>query len=164
VKYGRAQVTLEQWQQRHGVSDLAVRELQALTITESLPDTYSANTPETTIQAAIRVEAANLGMVLWRNNAGMAFDQKGNPIRFGLANDSQQVNRRVKSADLIGIRPVLITPPMVSTTIGQFVAREVKRGSWTYKGTDREKAQKKFLDICTVLGADGRFANGPGTL
>jgi len=119
---------------------------------------------ESTIQAEIRVEAAARGMVLWRNNVGAAKDASGNFFRFGLANDSAKMAKMIKSSDLIGIRPVVITQDMVGKTFGQFVAREVKREDWTFKGTPREEAQLKFLDLVRDLGGDAEFASGPGTL
>lgn len=119
---------------------------------------------ESTIQAEIRVEAAKLGMYLWRNNTGATYDAKGNFIRFGLANDSAKMSKTIKSSDLIGIRPVVITQDMVGKTIGQFVAREVKREGWKYKDTQREQAQLKFLELVRDMGGDALFASGPGTL
>lgn len=157
-------MNVTEWQTRWGVSDEALRELRMSLIMETMPDTNTASTPEGTVQAQIRIEAAQKGCVLWRNNVGLAFDDRGNPIRFGLANDSTKMNKRIKSSDLIGVRPVLITQQMVGRTIGQFVAREVKRASWTYKGTAREQAQGKYLELVLSLGGDAAFANGTGTL
>jgi len=119
---------------------------------------------EAQVQAEIRTEAADKGMILWRNNSGMAFDRNGNAIRYGLANDSQQMNRKIKSADLIGIRPVIITPDMVGKVIGQFMAVEVKAPPWTYKGTEREIAQKKYIDLVESMGGWAKFADTVGEL
>ena len=121
-------------------------------------------TNETTIQDQIRLEASEAGLRLWRNNVGACRDTKGRLIRYGLANDSAAVNRALKSSDLIGIRPVVITPDHVGQTIGQFVAREVKRSGWTYHGTPREQAQQRFIDLVRSLGGDACFATGKGTL
>lgn len=157
-------MSVKDWQQKWNISDLALHELHLSLMRESQPLTMDPKTPEHIVQANIRLEAATKGLVLWRNNVGLAFDDRGNPIRFGLANDSSKMNKNIKSSDLIGIRPVTITLPMVGTTIGQFVAREVKRAEWTYKGTQREAAQAKFLELILLYGGDAGFANGPGTL
>lgn len=121
-------------------------------------------TNESTIQALVRLEAAARGLALWRNNVGALPDPRGVPVRFGLANDSAAVNANVKSADLIGIRPVLITPDMVGRTIGQFLSREVKAPGWVYRGTARELAQLRWIEIVTAHGGDAAFCTGPGSL
>lgn len=119
---------------------------------------------EAAIQQLIRIEASQKGLRIWRNNVGACTDQNGNFIRYGLANDSATMNKAFKSSDLIGIRPVLITPDMVGKTIGQFVAREIKKENWTYKGTQREQAQLAFINLIKEMGGDACFANGEGTL
>jgi len=157
-------MSVKDWQAKWNISDLALAELHKALVMEAHPFTMAPKTPEHIVQANIRVEAAEKGLVLWRNNVGLAFDDRGNPIRFGLANDSSKMNKNIKSSDLIGIRPIVITLPMVGTTIGQFVAREVKRDGWEYKGTAREQAQAKFLELILLYGGDAGFANSTGTL
>lgn len=119
---------------------------------------------ESAIQAAIRLEAAKRGIALYRNNVGVLLDRRGVPVRFGLANDSAAVNAHIKSGDLIGIRPVLVTPEMVGTTLGVFVSREVKATGWRYTGTPREAAQQRWIDLVRSYGGDACFATGPGSL
>ena len=119
---------------------------------------------ESDIQALIRLEASKKGMRLWRNNVGAVRFPDGSHVRFGLANDSKNVNSVFKSSDLIGIRPVVITQDMVGSTIGQFVAREIKQKNWIYKDTDHERAQKAFIDLVNALGGDALFCNKEGTL
>ena len=119
---------------------------------------------ETDVQAKVRLEATRKGLRLWRNNVGAFQTPDGSYVRFGLANDSPRVNAIFKSSDLIGIRPVRITQDMVGKTIGQFVAREVKTAGWIYKGTEREKAQKAFLDLIKSMGGDAAFTTGEGSL
>lgn len=113
---------------------------------------------EAAVQSRARVRASRQGMCLWRNNVGAFHDQERNTfVRFGLANDSAQVNRVVKSADLIGIRPVLITPAHLGRTIGQFVSLECKHGGWKWTGSEREIAQHAWALRVAALGGDGRF-------
>ena len=114
--------------------------------------------------AVVRLEAARLGILLWRNNVGAGLLQDGSFIRWGLANDSTQMNRQIKSADLIGIRPLLITPAHVGHTIGQFVSRECKRPGWKWSGNERELAQLEWAKLVNGAGGDAAFATGEGTL
>ena len=72
------------------------------------------------------VKVSQLGWRLLRNNSGAFKTPEGRWIRFGLGNISKEHNKRYKSADYIGIKPVLITPDMVGTTIGQFASVELK--------------------------------------
>ena len=85
-------------------------------------------------------------------------------IRYGLANESAEQNKAIKSADLIGIRPVLIEPRHVGHTIGQFVSREVKKGGWVYTGKGRETAQMNWVRAIVSRGGDACFCIGEGTL
>ena len=118
---------------------------------------------EAQVQALARVEASEAGLRIWRNNVGVAFDDKGTPVRFGLANDSKQVNQAIKSADLVGIRPILILPEHVGTTIGQFISRECKASDWRYTGTAREQAQQAWHELINGLGGNSCFLTGRGT-
>ncbi len=119
---------------------------------------------ESKVQGEIRLEASDKGVRLWRNNVGVFRDSKGRAVRFGLCNDSSRVNKSIKSADLIGIRPVVITQDMVGKTIGQFVSREVKAPDWKWAGTDRERAQQRWADIINSLGGDAKIVNSTGSL
>lgn len=111
----------------------------------------------------VKLEAARKGIRLWRNNVGATYTLDGSFLRYGLANESTQVNKVIKSADLIGLRPVLITPEMVGTTIGQFVSREIKKTNWRYRGTEREAAQRAWIELINSVGGDADFATGEGT-
>ena len=97
----------------------------------------------------VRMAAAKHGVTLWRNNVGAGKDEHGNFFRFGLANDTPQMNKSIKSSDLIGIGPD-----------GKFYAREVKKPGWRYMGTEREQAQLKFLELVTARGGDASFTTG----
>jgi len=115
---------------------------------------------ESQVQEAVRLAAGKAGWLLWRNNVGAGKLDNGSFIRWGLANDTKQMNESLKSSDLIGIRPVLITQEMVGSVIGQFVAREVKRDGWAYSGSTREKAQRAFIELVNSRGGDAAFTTG----
>ena len=154
-------LTLTQWAVRHGISTEALAELTGI-VTD--PQSAPTGQSEAAVQQLVRLEASRLGMRLFRNNVGACKDDTGRVIRYGLCNDSAQMNKAVKSSDLIGIRPVIITPDMIGHTISQFVAREVKRPGWSYRGTDREVAQQAFGQLVLKLGGDFKFCTGEGTL
>ena len=118
-------------------------------------------------KASLNVRAAlsREGVTLWRNNVGAGYFRDGTFVRFGLANESKEMNRRLKSSDFIGIRKVTITPEMVGGTIGQFVAREIKPPGWEpgkggSKNRAREEAQQRFIDLINSHGGDADFATG----
>jgi len=108
----------------------------------------------------IRLQATRAGWRLWRNNSGAGKLENGSFVRWGLANDSAAVNCKIKSGDLIGIKPVLITPEMVGTVIGQFVSREVKCPGWKWHGTPHEVAQLQWQNIINSMGGDATFTTG----
>ena len=114
---------------------------------------------EAVIQDAVRFEASQRGFRLWRNNVGVAIDNRGVPVRYGLANESKQMNKNIKSSDLIGIRPILITQDMVGKVFGQFIAIEVKKEDWKFKGDLRELAQDRFITLVQSLGGYAKFIN-----
>lgn len=124
---------------------------------------------ETLSEAAVinqvKLEASSKNIKLWRNNVGAVYSADTNTfIRFGLANESAKMNAHIKSGDLIGIRPVLITQDMVGQVIGQFVSREIKHSNWRYAGTEREVAQQRWIDLIRSMGGDAAFATKQGTL
>lgn len=114
---------------------------------------------ETDVQNLIKMEASKYGSHLLRNNSGAAVDPKtGRPVRFGLGNDSIQINKVRKSSDLIGVTPYVIRPQDVGRTLGVFTAVEVKREGWTYKATAVEVAQLNFMNSMAQSGALAGFA------
>ena len=115
---------------------------------------------ESDAYAPLRLAASRDGARLWRNNVGAGKLENGSFVRWGLANETAAMNAFMKSSDLIGVRPVLIRPEHVGMTLGVFVAREVKRSGWVYRGVGRESEQKRFLDLITSLGGDAAFTTG----
>jgi hypothetical protein len=157
-------MTLYQWAQRHGVPFAAIKELEALFGVIDRPGEVMTDLSEAAVQNNLRLEASRKGIRLFRNNVGAGTLNDGSFVRWGLANESSQVNAVIKSADLIGIRPLVITPGMVGHMVGQFVSREAKPGNWRYTGTEREQAQLRWAQLIISLGGDAAFANGEGTL
>lgn len=155
--------TIKDWQRKWCIPDAALADLSATLGAGNYPGGRETGN-EATVQATVRLEAAAAGWELWRNNLGAAVDERGVPVRFGLANDSAKLNARIKSADLIGIRPVLITQDMVGSTIGQFASIETKRPGWRFSGTEREDAQMRWATIVTAAGGFARFVTGKGQL
>lgn len=115
---------------------------------------------EAAIQNKVRLDGAKQGILMWRNNVGALPDATGRILRYGLCNDSKEMNTRVKSSDLIGIIPTLITPAHVGQTLGQFGAWEVKEYGWKYTGDAHEAAQAKFGQIVIAKGGSFKFTTG----
>lgn len=155
---------IHEWARRRNVSHAALSELAQIMGVESTEHVSGGERSEARVQDLARLTASKMGWRLFRNNVGVLKDERGIPVRYGLCNDTPAMNKRVKSSDLIGLRPVIITPDMVGTTLGQFMAREVKREGWKYKGTEHEQAQLRFGEIVTSLGGDFKFWNGDGPL
>ena len=157
-------MNLNRWAIKWGIPYEATEDL--LRIFGVLDDGVAAieGDSEGAVQARVRLEASQKGLRLWRNNVGAGCLEDGSFIRWGLANESKEMNKILKSSDLIGIKPVRITPEMVGHVFGQFVAREIKETAWQYSGTEREEAQLAFLQLVLSFGGDAAFANKEGTL
>lgn len=151
---------LYEWARQWGVPAAAMADLRnrVLVLDGGVALEVPAGRSEAAVQAALRVRASKLGLRLWRNNVGALRDERGAYVRFGLANDSAQLNAVIKSADLIGIRPRIIQPGDVGQVIGQFLSREVKHEGWRYGGTEREVAQANWAMLVNTLGGDASFA------
>lgn len=153
---------LYNWAIKHKLGLRALEELRQM-MGMSCPDTPAPvnGTSEAAVQSAVRLEAANKGVYLWRNNVGVLTDDRGVPVRYGLANDSKKLNETLKSSDLIGWRSIDLGRGM---RVAQFVAREVKEAGWTYTGTPHEVAQLNWINLINSQGGDAAFVNGVGTL
>lgn len=146
---------ITEWAAVWGVPQAALNDLvQRLTAADHLPS--EAGRSEAAVQADIRLAAAKRGdLVLWRNNSGAQLiypeDKDGNPqyhlgprmVRWGLGNDSAQQNKRMKSADLIGIH----------RGSGRFVSIEVKRPGWKHSdASERDRAQAAWAATVVAMG------------
>lgn len=117
---------------------------------------------EAEIQQEVRKRIAELGGAVWRNNKGAGKLENGSFVRWGLCNDSAALGARIRSADLIGIRPVLIGPEHVGLTIGQFISVECKASGWRPHDTEHEIAQRRWRDLVAGLGGYAVITCEPG--
>lgn len=134
---------LTEWATVWGIPSAALQDLIArLTVADFQPS--EAGRSEAAVQAEIRLAASQRGdLVLWRNNSGALTDDSGRLIRFGLGNDSAQANKRLKSADLIGIH----------RGSGRFVSIEVKRPGWKHSdASERDRAQAAWAATVAAMG------------
>ena len=153
---------INNWAARWGIPPEALGELRAMMV--EVVD-VPAGQSEAAAQQRIKLEAGRRGMRLWRNNNGACMDPKSERmIRYGLANDSKQMNTRIKSSDLVGITPVQITNAHVGHTLGVFTSVEVKKPGWKYTGNGREAAQLAWLEMVAAFGGFAKFATGAGDL
>lgn len=126
----------------------------------------SAGKSEAWGQQQVRLNVAKQGAQSYRNNVGATpsrcpdCDAPQRPVRYGLANDSAQLNKQIKSSDLILAIPRVITPDMVGTTIAQFGSIECKRPGWKYTGKGREAGQAAWLALINSLGGFATFSTG----
>lgn len=157
------------WAAKHGVRIDAIVDLELqLGIGPSemgvLINPLDPPASEARMQDLVRLEAAQKGVRLFRNNVGALKDDTGRVVRYGLANDTAALNKVLKSPDLVGWRKRVITPDMVGGVIAQTVLREMKELGWSYSANDHERAQLAFLELGVADGADAKFCTGPGTL
>jgi hypothetical protein len=129
-------------------------------------DSRTDGKSEAWAQQRVRLNVAKQGGLSWRNNVGATparcpdCNAPQRPVRYGLANDSHQLNEVIKSSDLIGAIPRLIAPDMVGSTIAQFVAVEAKRPGWAFSNTKHEQAQAAWLAMVARLGGFATFSTG----
>jgi len=163
---------LTTWANRWGISPAAVAELRAMMgVVPGVTVGTGAAGSEASVQAARRIQLAKHGIVAWRNNSGVLPDERGVPIRFGLANDSAKTNRVFKSSDLIFPRPTMCP---CGRMYGVFTAEETKPTGWTYSGDKpcscrprgpickpcHERAQLAFIQFVIAKGGIARFITG----
>jgi hypothetical protein len=151
---------LDDWAKRWNIGEAAMTDLRLslFGIDEARHLKPEPGMSEAAVQSRVRVAASRHGLRLWRNNVGALHDnERGIHLRYGLANDSPQINAICKSADLIGIRPRIIVPEMVGTVIGQFISIECKHERWRWSGDEHERAQANWAALVTSMGGEARF-------
>jgi hypothetical protein len=159
---------IDEWAKDWGIRGAAIADLK-IRMGISTLDLTGENPPaqpgsEGRQQALVRLEAGKKGVRLFRNNVGAIKDERGVPVRFGLANDSKALNDVLKSADLIGWTPTVIQPHHVGMMFALFTSVEMKHEGWTYKGDAHERAQLAWLNLVIAGGGRALFATGPDFL
>lgn len=106
---------------------------------------------ERRIQSEILLAAGPAGLTLYRNNVGTGWAGKVQRLQDGavLIRDPRPLHAGLckGSSDIIGLRPVVVTPDMVGQTIAQFTAIEVKQ-----PGSYPSKEQRHFLEFVQSKG------------
>ena len=155
---------LAEWAAAWNIPPAAMRDFYRRVGALEEPLAESQGRSESNVSSRLRLESSKRGYPFWRNNVGALIDDRGVPVRYGLANDSKQVNERLKSGDLIACQPVLIEAHHVGTRIGQFVSAEVKREDWKFTGTPREIAQLNWINLVNSRGGWAAFVTAPEQL
>lgn len=119
---------------------------------------------ESAVQQRVILRASELDVLTMRNNSGALFDENGRLVRYGLMNESKQINSVYKSSDLIGITPInaylqLPNLPAGWYKIGVFTAIETKPSDWSFSPKDkRAVAQANFHKLVIDNGGFAGFA------
>lgn len=164
--------TYDEWARRHPQAAQELQAIQQQGVVPPGPDEEGHS--EDWAQSQVRMAAARSGAVLWRNNVGarkvkevhvcpkctFRFEVVSPPLRWGICNDSAKLNAAMKSSDLIGMVPRLITAADVGKTLGQFVAIEMKKPGWKWKGDSHEQAQAAFGSLVQQKGGAFVFSTG----
>lgn len=129
---------------------------------------------ESANQNHIRRVLHDRGDRLFRNNRGVLKNERGTPVRYGLANDTPAGGEQLKSGDLIGWELRLITPDMVGSFVPVFKSVEVKPHGWKPPGVGPVKdargkltayghylGQKNWADLVNDEGGVAGFMIDP---
>jgi len=149
--------TLTKWAHDWRVPDAALLELQQIIGMITTPQNETLS--EAAVSSRVRLRASKKGIILWRNNVGVAIAENGVPVRYGLANESKKINRVLKSSDFIGISPYKVQVEDVGRILGIFTAYEVKKTKWAYTATAHEVAQLNFITLVNSKGGYAKFIN-----
>jgi hypothetical protein len=120
-------------------------------------------TRERDLQNTIRLAASEAGLTLWRNNVGTGWAGDATRLPDGsvLIRNPRPLHAGlcVGSSDLIGYRPLVITPEHLGTTLAQFAAIEIKAD----RGRERPE-QRHFREVVTAAGGFAIVARSAGEI
>jgi len=157
-------MTLDDWARKWNIPAPAMDDLRHQ-IGINAPDAdVGGGMSETAVDQRVMIKASQAGHRFWRNNIGVAVDERGVPVRFGLANDSSKINKKLKSGDRIGITKIIVTPEMVGKLVGVFTSLEIKHQGWCYTGKGREAAQLAWIELIISLGGIASFISDENEL
>lgn len=119
-------------------------------------------TPEQRVTRDILTSTSGSSLTLWRNNVGatpVLYNAKGErlrPVRYGLANDSKEMNETLKSGDLIGWRDIRCR---CGLQYAVFTSIEAKAPAWDFDTTSAHiDAQRRWAELVRKHGGIGIFA------
>lgn len=152
--------TLTEWAHKHGVTGAALRELIEIIypdVNSLIPDPESYEN-ESQVQAQIRLEAPKHGAWLGRNNRGAMMNDKGRLVRFGLANDSDKIDKVFKTGDLVGGTQRMVMPEHIGQIWDIYTNVEVKEPGWRFTpGDKRAVAQLACINYHRKRGGIAGF-------
>lgn len=125
---------------------------------------------ESEVQAECRLIAPYCDLHLFRNNSGAFTDETGRLVRYGLANDSKALNKKVKSGDLVGWQLTLVTPEMVGRVLPVFASFEIKPEDWkpprpgTREFVERYEPQLAWINLVLRAGGRAKFVTNADQL
>lgn len=149
-------MTLEDWQKLWALPAIAIQQLQELTAATSTP---SDERSESFAASECRLALSHYKVIQMRNNVGVLEDVNGTPVRYGLCNETKQMNQVMKSSDDVNILPYVVKPQDVGRKLGIFLGVEHKKPNWVYTGKGRETAQLTFQRMVRSAGGVALFAN-----
>lgn len=147
-----------EWAVGAGLTMAQIRSYQMALGTYDERLTCGEGASEAAVVKRCQVQASRMRGRLWKNHKGAAVLQDGTFMRYGLLNESKRISDEIKSSDLIGGYPLVITQEMVGTTVCQLWLVECKEEDWHYGGDPHELAQLKFLELGLAMGARATFA------
>jgi hypothetical protein len=154
---------LSDWGNQWAVSDEAMGALYKLMgLTPDTPvELHGKN--EAYVQSVIRLAAPMQGYLLGRNNVGALKDERGIPVRYGWLNDTAQLNKTLKTGDLLGYQSGWYRDyeTLEPVKVAVFAMPECKRAGWVFNPKDQhEIAQLRAINMVQAAGGIAGFTTG----
>lgn len=154
---------LTDWAKRHAIGGRAMAELyQMMGLIPETPIELKGRA-EAYVQSAVRLAGPAHGFLFGRNNVGALKDERGVPVRYGWLNDSVQLNKQVKTGDLLGYQSGWFRDyeTLEPCKVAVFAMAECKRAGWSYSpGDAHETAQLRAINMVLAAGGIASFTTG----